>query len=97
MPAIGIGVVWFGYSMTLWGYCLIRGYNVKLTDLINPLHPYAGKWPPPLITNGSEVLPGQTVTGQTGSSQPPAATGLLGQLGAVQAGTSAGIQDLTGL
>jgi hypothetical protein len=91
MPAISIGVVWFGYSMTLWGYCLIRGYNVKLTDLINPLHPYAGKWPPPLITNGSEVLPGQTVTGQTGSSAPAS------NLNAVQAGVSAGIQQLTGL
>ena len=97
MPAIGIGVTWLGWAVSLYGYCLVRGYNVKFTDLINPLHPWPGPWPPPLITNGSEVLPGQTVTGQTGSSQPPAATGVLGVLNAAQAGTTAGIQIATGL
>lgn len=40
MPAIGIGLVWVAYSAGLWGYCLIRGYNVTPKQLLSPT------WPP---------------------------------------------------
>lgn len=42
MPAIGMLLAWFGYATSSWGYFLIRGYDVKFTDWVNPLHPYPG-------------------------------------------------------
>lgn len=71
MPAIGMGLAWFGYSLTLWGYCLVRGYNVKFTDLVNPVHPYSGKWPPPANIPIGDILPGQAAS--TSASSSPAA------------------------
>jgi hypothetical protein len=57
VPAFGMGIVWFGYSLASWGYILVKGYNVKFTDWINPLHPYSGKWPPPPIDDPTVILP----------------------------------------
>ena len=58
MPALGMGIVWFGYSLAGWGYILIKGYNVKFTDWINPLHTYSGGWPPAPIDDPTVLLPG---------------------------------------
>ena len=70
MPALGMGIVWFGYSLASWGYILIKGYNIKFTDWINPLHPYSGGWnPPPKIDNSNVLLPGGSSS--TGSSTLP--------------------------
>lgn len=33
MVAIGMGLVFAGYWVTLWGYCLIRGYNVPFMSM----------------------------------------------------------------
>lgn len=33
MIAIGLGVLWGGYTVGIWGYCLVRGYNVPFTQL----------------------------------------------------------------
>jgi hypothetical protein len=63
MPAIGMMMTWFGYSLSSWGYCLVRGYNVKFTDWLNPIHPYSGPWPPPADIPGGSVLPGQASSG----------------------------------
>jgi hypothetical protein len=38
MPAIGMGLAWAGYTGMLWAYCLIRGYDVTLGQLVNPVH-----------------------------------------------------------
>jgi hypothetical protein len=69
MAAIGFGMLWAGYAVSMWGYTLIRGYNVTFGQLVNPVHPYGtGKgqpWPPPLIPKG-QLLPGKT-------SAPPVA------------------------
>lgn len=70
MLAIGMVIVWGGYSVSLWGWCLLRGYNVTLGQLMSPTHPYgSGKgqaWPPPLM--GSDVIfPG----GHVGPHQMP--------------------------
>jgi len=73
VPAIGMGVTWFGYSVALWGYCLLRGYPVKFTDLINPVHPYNGAWPPPGQIPTSEVFPGITSAGTAGEGADPSA------------------------
>jgi hypothetical protein len=82
MPAIGIGITWFGYSVALWGYCLLRGYDVKFTDLVNPLHPWAGKWPPPTNIPADQILPGQVSGGVAQSGGPtsaPQVTGVASQ------------------
>lgn len=40
MAAIGIGLVWIGYTVGLYGYCLLRGYNITPKDLLTQ------NWPP---------------------------------------------------
>lgn len=40
MVAIAIGLVWAGYFGGLYGYCLIRGYNVTPKQLLS------SQWPP---------------------------------------------------
>lgn len=45
MVALGLGTVWAGYYLFLYGYCLIRGYNVGFTDLIHPAWPGTAKPP----------------------------------------------------
>jgi hypothetical protein len=40
MPAIGIGILWAGYSLLLYGYILIRGYDIGFKQL------YSSNWPP---------------------------------------------------
>jgi hypothetical protein len=71
--AIGFGLAWLGYSYGLYGYCLVRGYDVRLSDLINPVHPYT--WPaggPPLMP-ATQIFPTGKKTAATaaaGGGQP---------------------------
>ena len=39
MVALGLGTVWAGYYLFMYGYCLIRGYNIGFTNLIHPAWP----------------------------------------------------------
>lgn len=39
MIPIGVGIVFAAYATGIWGYCLVRGYNVKFTQL------FAATWP----------------------------------------------------
>lgn len=71
MPAIGMLLGWFGWSVGSWGYILIRGYNVKFTDWINPVHPYKGSWPPPLIDDPTVLLPQGAIPGDPSLTLPP--------------------------
>ena len=71
MPAFGMLLGWFGWSLTSWGYILIRGYNVKFTDWVNPLHPYSGGWPPPLINDPTVLLPSGPIPGDPSLKLPP--------------------------
>lgn len=48
MVAIGVGLVWLGYTTGLYGYCLIRGYNVTLKQLVSPT------WPPVSFKTGPQ-------------------------------------------
>lgn len=40
MVAIAIGLLWAGYTGGLWGYCLLRGYDVTFQQLLSRT------WPP---------------------------------------------------
>lgn len=46
MVAIAIGLVWLGYTSGLYGYCLLRGYNVTPKQLLSP------SWPPSTVAGG---------------------------------------------
>lgn len=35
MTAVGIGMVFVGYSLTLYGWILLRGYDIPFTSLFN--------------------------------------------------------------
>jgi hypothetical protein len=74
MGAFGIGIAWFGYAVSSWGYCMLRGYPVKFTDWINPLHPYAGAWPPPGTIPSDEVFPGVSVGSAGAAAEAPEQT-----------------------
>lgn len=54
MPAIAMGLAWAGYTLGLWGYCLLRGYDVTLRQLASPLHPVT--W---ARASGSRIPDGQ--------------------------------------
>lgn len=41
MIPIGVGITFAAYTVGIWGYCLVRGYNVKFTQL------FATTWPGP--------------------------------------------------
>ncbi len=75
MPAIGFGLVWFGYALASWGLLLVRGKDVKFTDWINPVHPYQGS---PLSAGqitSSSVFPTGISAAPKARAAPPPATG----------------------
>ena len=62
MIPVAFGFVWLGYSYGLYGYCLVKGYDVTLRQLMNPLTLYT-QWPPPPLAP-SQIFPnGQSATG----------------------------------
>lgn len=77
MLAVGMLAIWLGYSTSLWGWCLLRDYNVTMAALVNPVHPYAGKWPPPKLDNtvvwpgGRSAVPGPGQPGYGQSATTP--------------------------
>jgi hypothetical protein len=59
MLGIGFGLVWVGYLYGLYGYCLIKGYNVTAKQLVAPT------WPPTTVdakppTGSIRALPPKT-------------------------------------
>lgn len=89
MLPVGMLLSWAGYSVSLWGWCLIRGYNVTLGQLMSPLHPYgSGKgqaWPPPLMS-ANQIFPGKN----TGESAPSSAAASSSSTAAAKGGTPSG-------
>jgi hypothetical protein len=68
--AVGMLLVWGGYSVSLWGWCLLRGYDVTFGQITSPSNPYGSKgqpWPPAQIP-ANLIFPG------TGNAAPAAAT-----------------------
>lgn len=63
MFALGLGVLYGGYVIGLYGYILIRGYDVSFLEM------FAGPWPPTVgasaqfkQTAGTEMLTGPGIT-----------------------------------
>lgn len=63
MVAVAMLLGWGGYAAGLWGWCLLRDYNVTFTQLVSPVKPYSGPWPPAKIP-GSQTWPGKTTAAQ---------------------------------
>lgn len=81
MPALGMVIAWFGYTLTSWGYIVVKGYDVTLSAWANPMKPYTGAWPPAqldpavLLPGGSSTSSGNAVATAniTGGTAAPAA------------------------
>ncbi len=78
MVAIGFGLLWLAYTGGLEAYCLLRGYNLTFAQLINPLHPYAGPWPPPQIPAGVIFPTGNAKVSTTATAAPGGSSGSSG-------------------
>lgn len=63
MPALAMGLGYLGYSLGLWGYCLLRGYDVTLGSLMSPAHP-----PTWQSISSSQIPAGQVFPGAVPSS-----------------------------
>jgi hypothetical protein len=60
---IGFGLVFAGYSIGLYGYCLVRGYDVSFRNL------FSTQWP------GAQVIPSKghklgTIPGNVETTNP---------------------------
>jgi hypothetical protein len=53
---LGFGVLWLGYATGMYGYILVRGYNVPAKQVFSPVGWYTGKWPPQTAGN-TQILP----------------------------------------
>jgi len=62
MGAVGIGLVWAGYTIGLWGWCLVTGRNVSLGQLVS-----FTTWPPDSTSTSS----GSDSSGSTGPDTAP--------------------------
>jgi len=51
MVALGVGTFWAGYTLALWGYCLVRGYDVPFTALFH------STWPGGQVTEQAPAQP----------------------------------------
>lgn len=49
MIVIGLASVFLGYTIGIWGYCLVRGYNVPFMAL------FKGVWPGATATKAAPV------------------------------------------
>ena len=59
-----MGIVWAGYTVGIWGYCLVRGYNVPFTMLFKTTWPGVTVTPP---TGGHKL---GTIQGSTSTTNP---------------------------
>jgi hypothetical protein len=45
MVAIGMFLVWGGYTIGIWGYCLVNGYDVTFQSLLGTTWASAAQTP----------------------------------------------------
>ena len=63
MVAIGMALVWAGYAVGMWGYCLVRGYDVSFMNV------FGAAWPGVQVTPSPGHSLG-TITGSTATQNP---------------------------
>ena len=79
MTALGMALVFASYTVSMYGYTLVRGYNVTFVQLVNPRQkwisvaayeksPAKGElfWPPVAAANTAVIPTGQPATKGTG-------------------------------
>ena len=70
-----MGLAWAGYTGMLWAYCLIRGYDVTLGQLANPVHQLNWKTATAQLTPNTQIVPGgQNAAAPAGSPAPSGAS-----------------------
>ena len=83
-----MGIWWWGYLETIYGWTLLKGWDIQWKDLANPIHPY--QWPPrgtePPKIPATQILPSKG----GGNVTTPATTG--SHKGTVGLGTPTGTQ-----
>jgi hypothetical protein len=72
MPAIAMGLAWLGWAGALWGWCLLRGYNISFTELIDPAHPFTGPLSAAGQAGNQVVFPGGTSASAASAAAGPA-------------------------
>lgn len=95
-----MGLVWGGYTLLLYGYCLVKGYDIGLATMMFPLwgegdpnnpgqvSSTAYLWPPPMA-HPDEIIPSGNSWGLTQSPSDPGASAGAG-VGAAGAGLAPG-------
>lgn len=66
MVAIGVALAWAGYTVGLWGYCLVKSYDVTFTEL------FANTWPGAQVSQTGPAAGRQlgTITNSTQVTDP---------------------------
>lgn len=91
MIAPGMVLIFAGYALGSWGFCLVKGWNIPLRSWVSPLNPW--QWPSGDVPT---VPPGQIMPGAApfaGIGQGTQAIGNAAQQaaqGAQQIGSQAG-------
>lgn len=69
-----MALLWGGYTLAIWGYTRLKGYDIGLSQLVVPGR-YTATWPPPLIDDeaGAKKTPGPSgsVGGPSHNGVPP--------------------------
>jgi hypothetical protein len=70
MLGVGFLLVWAGYGVGSYGWCMVRGYDVPFRAWMSPLNPY--QWPAggPAPIPDSQLFPGSAAGLAPGISQP---------------------------
>lgn len=64
-----MALVWGGYTIGLYGYCLVQGYDIRFTDLFHVTWP-GGQAPVTTPSSGAQKNPVVTPPA-TGTTQAP--------------------------
>lgn len=99
MIVFAIGVAWVGYTLALYGYGMVKGYDVSFTQMVSPSSYYTGAWPP-CQSPDTTIFPGgscaQGATKTASPSQPTGANAANPAGGAVKSGApQPGVQGVT--
>ena len=57
MVIIGMALAWAGYAVGIWGYCLVKGYDVTFGSL------FGTTWASAASSSGGTALPADPGTG----------------------------------